>query len=153
MLLSFTEIIRADVAKLQLQIDKETSKSTNTNAASSTNQSFSDLQQIKVRVDSLESTLDTYGTGLSNIEAVTRVRGEQFRNFTYQTMETITELKVNLTAQGAKVIALNETVYETMGIVSNHSKASSHADMERLLVQLETVLEKRLETIANRNRY
>ena len=111
---SFTEIIQADVAKLKLQIDKGTSNSTNSNAASITNQSYSDLQKIEIRVDSLESTLDTYGTALSNIERVTSVREELFQNYTYRTEETINELQVNLTAQGAKFIALNETIYETI---------------------------------------
>ena len=111
---SFTEVIQADVAKLKLQIDKGTSNSTNTNTASITNQSLSDLQQIEVRFDSLESTLDTYGAALSNIEGVTSVREELFQNYTYRTEETINELQVNLTAQGAKFIALNETIYETV---------------------------------------
>ena len=105
--------MRSDLATLQIQASKESQNSTNGNWKSSTNLSISELEQIKDRIDTLESIADIHGSDLSHLETDMNVLEHR--------IEQATE---NLTSQDVIITAINESIMQLKVLTNDLSNSS-----------------------------
>ena len=105
--------MRSDMATLQIQASKESQNSTNGNWKSSTNLSISELEQIKDRIDTLESVADIHASALSHLETGASVLEHR--------IEKATE---NLTSQDVTITALNDSIMQLKVLTNDLSNSS-----------------------------
>ena len=108
--LSVLETVQSDIARLHVLADRETPMSTDGNDKSSINTSISEFQQLKYRLDILESVTENHGSAISHLEILEH---------------SITLTNENLISHGIILAALNDSVMQLKALsieLSNSSK-------------------------------